>query len=284
MSRPAISAISTRAARADRIDARHIMASGALPPGLPPVEIDGAWWWDGGLVSNTPLQPRARPSAGGSARLPGRSVSGARRCGRRRSWTSTAREKDIRYSSRTRQVTDQLIRLRKEREAIREVLDKLPPDMRGRSRRRPRSPRSPPSMRSTSSTSSTASMAGKAARAISNFRARRWSITGPKGSPRSPRRCATTPCSPATSSTARPRRSICAACDHSHQHEKIRKPPCSSTARPRSSPAPPPASASLIAKALAGEGAKVMINGFGDAAAIEKERAGAGAASGARRL
>ena len=25
------------------------------PPGLPPVEIDGRWYWDGGLVSNTPL-------------------------------------------------------------------------------------------------------------------------------------------------------------------------------------------------------------------------------------
>ncbi len=39
-----------------RIDARHIMASGALPPGFPPVEIDGRFYWDGGLVSNTPLQ------------------------------------------------------------------------------------------------------------------------------------------------------------------------------------------------------------------------------------
>jgi NTE family protein len=34
----------------------HIMASGALPPGLPPVEIGGRNYWDGGLVSNTPLQ------------------------------------------------------------------------------------------------------------------------------------------------------------------------------------------------------------------------------------
>nr|WP_306265526.1 patatin-like phospholipase family protein [Pararhizobium sp. IMCC3301] len=34
----------------------HIMASGALPPGFPAVEIDGALYWDGGLVSNTPLQ------------------------------------------------------------------------------------------------------------------------------------------------------------------------------------------------------------------------------------
>jgi NTE family protein len=33
----------------------HVMASGALPPGLPPIEIDGELYWDGGLVSNTPL-------------------------------------------------------------------------------------------------------------------------------------------------------------------------------------------------------------------------------------
>ena len=41
---------------AQRLDVRHVMASGALPPGFPPVEIDGKWYWDGGLVSNTPLQ------------------------------------------------------------------------------------------------------------------------------------------------------------------------------------------------------------------------------------
>ena len=34
----------------------HVMASGALPPGFPAVEIDGEHYWDGGLVSNTPLQ------------------------------------------------------------------------------------------------------------------------------------------------------------------------------------------------------------------------------------
>ena len=34
----------------------HVMASAALPPGFPPVEIDGECYWDGGLVSNTPLE------------------------------------------------------------------------------------------------------------------------------------------------------------------------------------------------------------------------------------
>ena len=39
-----------------RIGPEHIMASGSLPPGFPATEIDGEYYWDGGLVSNTPLQ------------------------------------------------------------------------------------------------------------------------------------------------------------------------------------------------------------------------------------
>jgi NTE family protein len=38
-----------------RVDVRHVMASGALPPGFPFVEIDGRRYWDGGMYSNTPI-------------------------------------------------------------------------------------------------------------------------------------------------------------------------------------------------------------------------------------
>ncbi len=115
--------------RNERLDARHIMASGALPPGLPPVEIDGKLWWDGGLVSNTPLvhvldrQPcdllvfQVDLFAAANA-LP------------RTMMDVLARAKEIQFSSRTRQVSDQLLRLRQEREAIRLLLDKLPPGLR----------------------------------------------------------------------------------------------------------------------------------------------------------
>jgi NTE family protein len=44
----------------DVIRAEHVMASGALPPGFPAVEIDGRYYWDGGVVSNTPLAWLAR--------------------------------------------------------------------------------------------------------------------------------------------------------------------------------------------------------------------------------
>ncbi len=39
-----------------RIGPEHVMASGALPPGFPAIEIEGEHYWDGGLVSNTPLE------------------------------------------------------------------------------------------------------------------------------------------------------------------------------------------------------------------------------------
>jgi NTE family protein len=38
------------------IGVKHVMASGAMPPGFPPVRIDGELYWDGGLYSNTPLE------------------------------------------------------------------------------------------------------------------------------------------------------------------------------------------------------------------------------------
>lgn len=38
------------------LNAEHIMASGALPPGFAPVRVDGDLYWDGGLYSNTPLE------------------------------------------------------------------------------------------------------------------------------------------------------------------------------------------------------------------------------------
>ena len=38
-----------------RIGPEHVMASGALPPGFPPLEIEGELYWDGGIVSNSPL-------------------------------------------------------------------------------------------------------------------------------------------------------------------------------------------------------------------------------------
>ncbi|MDB5737393.1 MAG: hypothetical protein JWO65_1061 [Sphingomonas bacterium] len=111
-----------------RVDARHIMASGALPPGLPPIEIDGKFYWDGGIVSNTPL---AHVLANQSTDLLIFQVDlfSASAPVPRTIMDVMARQKEIQYSSRTRQMSDTLLRVRRDHEAIRKVLAKLPPDM-----------------------------------------------------------------------------------------------------------------------------------------------------------
>jgi len=112
-----------------RIDARHIMASGALPPGLPPIEIDGRWWWDGGLVSNTPLTHVLDHQT--EALLAFQVDLFAASAERPRTIMDVAaREKEIRFSSRTRQVSDQVMRIRKDREIARKVIAKLPEALR----------------------------------------------------------------------------------------------------------------------------------------------------------
>lgn len=112
----------------DRLDARHIMASGALPPGLPPIEIDGCLWWDGGIVSNTPLQYVLGEQEADMLvfQVDLFTASDTRPLTIDDVW---AREKEIRYSSRTRQITDEMLRERKTGRAIQRVLDKLPPEM-----------------------------------------------------------------------------------------------------------------------------------------------------------
>ena len=114
--------------RRGRIDARHIMASGALPPGLPPVEIDGKYWWDGGLVSNTPLSHVLDIQDGALLVFQVDLFSASDRMPRT-IMDVIAREKEIRFSSRTRQVSDQLIAARREHELARRVLAKLPDTM-----------------------------------------------------------------------------------------------------------------------------------------------------------
>jgi len=113
-----------------RLDARHIMASGALPPGFPPIEIDGEHYWDGGLVSNTPLQyvldePGTRPRLVFQVDLfaaRGEMPANLAEAGER--------EKDIRYSSRTRLNTTYELRRQATLQAARRLVARLPANLR----------------------------------------------------------------------------------------------------------------------------------------------------------
>lgn len=113
--------------RSIRIDARHIMASGALPPGFPPVEIDGRHYWDGGLVSNTPLQYVMEQAEGDQPLCVFQvDLFNARDALPKDVIEVQQREKDIRYSSRTRLTTDRYRELHALRGAAERLATKLP--------------------------------------------------------------------------------------------------------------------------------------------------------------
>jgi NTE family protein len=112
-----------------RITPAHVMASGALPPGFPAVEVDGEYYWDGGIVSNTPLlwvlesQPRLDTLA---FQVDLWCAEGPHP---HNLAETDVREKEIRFSSRTRAATDQYQRAQKLRIAFANLLEKLPAEL-----------------------------------------------------------------------------------------------------------------------------------------------------------
>ena len=108
----------------------HVMASGSLPPGFPATEVDGEYFWDGGIVSNTPLQwmldgrPREDTLAfqvdlwSARGELPRDMIE------------VDVRQKDIRFSSRTRASTDSFRKMQALRRAAAKLLDAMPKELR----------------------------------------------------------------------------------------------------------------------------------------------------------
>ncbi|MGH6911720.1 MAG: patatin-like phospholipase family protein [Phenylobacterium sp.] len=109
-----------------KIGPEHIMASGALPPGFPPIEIDGEWYWDGGLVSNTPLEYVLDQCESGDLTIYQVDLFNARGPMPRTVQEAAEREKDIRFSSRTRLNTDAQLRIHRLKSALAELLKTLP--------------------------------------------------------------------------------------------------------------------------------------------------------------
>ncbi len=109
------------------IGPEHIMASGALPPGFPPVWIDGRAYWDGGLVSNTPLQCVLDAETREDLLIFQVDLFNARGPMPRNLLDAEEREKDIRFSSRTRMNTDAYLRMHRIKRAMRRLIDALPP-------------------------------------------------------------------------------------------------------------------------------------------------------------
>ena len=108
------------------IGPEHIMASGALPPGFPPVQIDGEWYWDGGLVSNTPLEYVLDEDQTDDLTIYQVDLFNARGPMPKTIQEAAEREKDIRFSSRTRLNTDAQLRIHRLKSALASVLKAVP--------------------------------------------------------------------------------------------------------------------------------------------------------------
>ena len=109
-----------------KIGPEHIMASGALPPGFPSIVIDGEHFWDGGIASNTPLDYVLDAETTNDLLIFQVDLFSARGELPASLLEAAEREKDIRFSSRTRMNTDKNRQIHNARMAVRDLIGKLP--------------------------------------------------------------------------------------------------------------------------------------------------------------
>lgn len=107
----------------------HVMASGSLPPGFPAIEIEGEYYWDGGLISNTPLEWVVEQGPRQDTLAFQVDLWSARGEFPRNLAEVVMRQKEIQYSSRTRANTDEFKRYQRARNTLASLLSKLPPDL-----------------------------------------------------------------------------------------------------------------------------------------------------------
>ncbi len=112
-----------------RITADHIMSSGSLPPGFPPVKIGEDWYWDGGIASNAPLQHVLDEGIEFDKNIFQVDLFPAEGPFPENLLDAETRAQDIRYSSRTRLGTNHELALSPARLVVRRVLDSCTPDL-----------------------------------------------------------------------------------------------------------------------------------------------------------
>ncbi len=112
----------------DEILPEHVMASGALPPALPMVRIGTDCFWDGGIVSNTPLSALLTDIGSDNVMVFQVDLFSARGALPRDMGDVLSRQKDIQYSSRTRTITDGWTELHKQKTLARRLLSLIPED------------------------------------------------------------------------------------------------------------------------------------------------------------
>lgn len=109
-----------------RIGTEHVLASAALPPGFAPIEIDGECYWDGGIVSNTPLWYAVDHSPAVNVLIVQVDLFSAEGELPQNLDQVIERHKDIMYSAKTRFDATHVREIQRQSGALRRLLQKLP--------------------------------------------------------------------------------------------------------------------------------------------------------------
>ncbi|MCG5078655.1 patatin-like phospholipase family protein [Paraburkholderia tagetis] len=112
--------------RDQRLNASHIMSSGALPPAFPAVRIDGEPYWDGGVYSNTPVEVVLDDKPRKSSVIFSVQVWNPIGPEPESIWQISERQKDIQYASRTDSHIARQQQIHRLRHVIRELVNRLP--------------------------------------------------------------------------------------------------------------------------------------------------------------
>lgn len=110
------------------LDIRHIMASGALPPAFPAVRIDGQLYWDGGILSNTPVEVVFDDNPRRSSMVFAVHLWNPHGDEPETIWEVMNRQKDVQYSSRSATHIKRQRQLHRMRHIIAELAAIVPPD------------------------------------------------------------------------------------------------------------------------------------------------------------
>jgi NTE family protein len=115
-----------------KLTPKHFLASGSLPPGFPATEIDGEYYWDGGCVSNTPLEYVLGVSPRKDTLVFQVDLWSARGALPVDILQVTERLKDIQFSSRTRTVTNAINIAQRMRKALFDTVERIPESVRAK--------------------------------------------------------------------------------------------------------------------------------------------------------
>jgi NTE family protein len=110
----------------EKIGIEHVLGSSALPPAFPAVQIDGEYYWDGGVYSNSPIEVLFDEDPRRSSVVFAIHIWPTRGTQPESLAHAFMREKDIMFGSRSRSHLMRQAQLHRTRRIIRELIDMLP--------------------------------------------------------------------------------------------------------------------------------------------------------------